>query len=475
MSHLHTLLADPSALVARLKLGALEPTELRRAVTRLGGQSAEGDDTMEHVAILQTRIIAAAEQGVLSRLSRRDVREGCKAFFSDPSPLASHAVAAAGLVGEVGRLQRRAAFFALIDAYLDAFDPGNGDFLALAERLTDMSDRWPWRPADTWPARIRAFALFDPARAPTRLANAILDGDGSAREVFEQAGLITVGRANGGLAEAAFRNACEMVGALRGDRAVAGQTTLIEWARDDRGQFNFPRAWPEFVTASLAPWEAVEPAEAHKSALLMMLESYGGGDPRAKPGKWRTVMDQSPGAYAVLLRWLTRASVLQFLDIVDRSMPDAEAKLMWSYRRAFWTSYLMGDGSGPKIDAAWVAFGSHGAQLARHSARQTGDQSFSAFGLQNDRSADQSALIIQIGDLLIVDWSHSAKYNVWRKGDKRQPVLFKQHYAAGELYSAPLQDNHSSPRTYTWQRKLARVIEGKIFFSEKPNWRPRRA
>ncbi len=206
-----------------------------------------------------------------------------------------------------------------------------------------------------------------------------------------------------------------------------------------------------------------------------MLERYGGGDPRAKPAKWRTVMDQSPGAYAVLLRWLTRASVLQFLDIVDRSMPDVPSKLMWSYRRAFWMSYLMGDGTAPTIDAAWVAFGAYGARLARKAAQESGDRSFSAFGLQYDKSADHAALIIKMGDLLIVDWSHSAKYNVWRKGDKRQPELFKDRYAIGELYSAPLQDSHSSPATYTWQKKLARVIEGKTFFSEKQSWRPRRA
>ena len=148
---------------------------------------------------------------------------------------------------------------------------------------------------------------------------------------------------------------------------------------------------------------------------------------------------------------------------------------MWSYRRAFWTSYLMGDGSGPTIDAAWVAFGQSGARLANTIAKESGDRSFSAFGLQNDKAPDQAALIIQMGDLLIVDWSHSAKYNVWRKGDKGRPALFKERYRAGELYSAPLQESHSSPSTYSWQKRLARIIEGRVFISEKPSWRPKRA
>lgn len=109
-----------------------------------------------------------------------------------------------------------------------------------------------------------------------------------------------------------------------------------------------------------------------KSALLEMLQRFGEGDPRAKPARWRTVMDKAPGAYAVLMRWLTRASVLQFLDIVDRLMPDSAAKLMWAYRRAFWMSYLLSDGNAPGIDAAWVAFGDEGERLAKRAARESG-------------------------------------------------------------------------------------------------------
>jgi hypothetical protein len=204
-----------------------------------------------------------------------------------------------------------------------------------------------------------------------------------------------------------------------------------------------------------------------------MLERFGGGDPRADPGRWRTVMDRAPGAYAVLMRWLTRASVLQFLDIVDRLMPDHASKLMWSYRRAFWMSYLLSDGSTPGIDAAWVAFGDDGARLARKTARETGDKSFTAFGKQNDKSAQHAALILQMGDLTIVDWSHTAKYQVWKRGQRGIPALFKESYRYGTLYNAPIQESHVSPRTYTWQRRLAKIIEGRTLFSAKPAWRPK--
>lgn len=475
MSHLASLVADPKLLVARMKVGALEPNELKRAVATLQAGATDNERATIDVAALQQRIAQLAAGHSLDQLSRRDLREGCRVLLHRPLPPAEDPEVLDGLLAQVEQNKRRAAFFAVIDAYLDGFDSENTTILNVAAKLEQMVSRWPWRPGDHWPDRLKEFSLLDPARAPEILARRILSGEEEPSKVFQNAGLDTAGRRFGGLAEAAFRTACHLVMRQTGNEAVTGQRILIEWARNDAGRFGFQRAWPQFVQASLVPWEVTEPSEAHKSALLEMLERFGEGDPRAHPGRWRTVMDNAPGAYAVLMRWLTRASVLQFLDIVDRLMPDHAAKLMWSYRRAFWMSYLLSDGNAPGIDAAWVAFGDEGARLAKQAARVSGDRSFSAFGRQNDKSGQHAALILKMGDLTIVDWSHSAKYQVWKRGQSGAPELFQPSYRYGALYNAPLQDSHSSPRTYTWQRRLAQIIEGRPFFSEKPAWRPRRA
>lgn len=475
MSHLANLVSDPKLLVARMRVGVLEPKELKQAVAALQAGSADSQRATIDVAALQERIAQLSASQTLDQLNRRDLREGCRSLFHGPLPPAEDPQVLRGLLAKVEQDKRRAAFFAAIDAYLDGFDSESTTILNVATKLGEMASRWPWRPDDHWPGRIREFSLFVPARGPEILARRILRGEDEPYKVLQSAGLDTVGRRFGGFAEAAFRHACHLVRRLTGPDAVAGQRILIDWARNDAGLFGFPKAWPEFVQASLTPWEVVEPSEVHKSALLEMLERYGEGDPRAHPDRWRTVMDNAPGAYAVLMRWLTRASVLQFLDIVDRLMPDAAAKLMWSYRRAFWMSYLLGDGNAPGIDAAWVAFGDDGARLAKQAARESGDRSFAAFGRQYDKSAQHAALILQMGDLTIVDWSHSAKYQVWKRGQKGAPKLFEQTYRYGALYSAPLQDSHASPRTFTWQRRLAQIIEGRPFYTEKPAWRPRRA
>lgn len=476
MNYLAELLADPRGLTARIRTGNIEPSEIRKAVEKLAdeesGRMRAGD---LDVGDLQNRIASLASNGELGTLNRRELRLGCQAMLNPPNPPAANEEALNGILQLVDQKKRRAAFFAVIDAYLDGFNADDETVLSLAKKLTVIKARWPWRDTDHWAAKIEDYSLLDPKKAPQLLAKRILAGDMRPRAVFKAAGLDTPGRRFGGLVEAAFRSACGIVRGLSGQKAVDGQRILIEWASDDAGKFGYQRSWPDFVEASLLPWEVTEPSEAHKSALIDMLERFGEGDPRTKPARWRTVMDRAPGAYAILMRWLTRASVLQFLDIVDRLMPDRGAKLMWAYRRAFWMSYLLGDGSAPSIDAAWVAFGDEGARMALRAARESDDRSFAAFGRQYDKSGQHAALILKMGDLTIVDWSHNAKYQVWGRHDNNAPELFRPIYSSGSLYCAPIQETHASPSSFYWQKRLAQIIEGRTFYSAKPAWKPKRA
>jgi len=474
MNYLAELLADPKGLTTRMRIGTIEPVEFRKAVEKLPNREASnmrGNDP--DIGDLQNRIARLASNGSLSALNRRELRLGCQAILNPPSPPAANEEALTGLLQLIEQNRRRAAFFAVLDAYLDGFSSDDENVLSLAKKLSVIKKRWPWRETDHWPAKIEGYSLLDPNKAPLLLARRILAGEMRPRDVFKAAGLDTPGRRFGGLVEAAFRVACGIVKGLSGQKAVDGQRILIEWAADDAGKFAYQRAWPDFVEASLLPWEVTEPSEAHKSALIEMLERFGEGDPRTKPERWRTVIDRAPGAYAVLMRWLTRASVLQFLDIVDRLMPDQEAKKMWAYRRAFWMSYLLGDGTAPSIEAAWVAFGYAGAKLADRASRESGDRSFEAFGRQHDKSDQHAALILKIGDLTIVDWSHNAKYQVWRKGDRGIPELFKPSYSVGSLYCAPIQEAHASPASFFWQKQLAGIIENKRFGGAKKAWIPK--
>ena len=80
---------------------------------------------------------------------------------------------------------------------------------------------------------------------------------------------------------------------------------------------------------------------------------------------------------------------------------------------------------------------------------------------------------MKIGDMTIVDWSHNGKCQFWRRGDANAPSLYQSSYHSA-LYGAPQQEVHASPATYSWQRKVAGIIEERQFYSERTSWRPKR-
>lgn len=472
MSHLADIVSNPAALSARLRVAAIEPVETRKAARVLRALPQHEDVTAVDVADLQQRVADAVRNQSLSNLTRREIREGGKLVLHPPFPIANDGDVVGGLLRFIDQSKRRAAFFAVVDAYLDRFEPGDPMVATLAAKLKPVAQGWSWRPEDRLPELLKQFSLLDPKAAPQKISDFLMDSDEDLDLLLNDVGL-GGGRRFGGLIEAAFRHACDTTAECKGAVAEMKQRRLMEWAKDDNGQLAYRKSWSAFVKAVLTPWKFAEPSEEHKAALINILEEFGGGDPRAKPEKWREVMDSVSDAYGVLIRWLTRASVRQFFDVVDRLMPDLEKKKMWAYRRAFWTSYLLSDGKVPSIDAAWVAFGEEGARLAKSTAHATGDNSFRAFGRQNDMSATHAALIMEIGDLTIVEWSHNGKYQVWKKRDPKAPKLFELSYRGGSLYSAPLSGSHSAPAYYNWQKKVAEIIEEKPVLEPRRSWRPR--
>jgi hypothetical protein len=343
-----------------------------------------------------------------------------------------------------------------LNSYLDAFSVDDPDVRRLAANLTRLTPRWPWREADTWQTKAKTFALFDPDMAPIRIGSAVVGSDQPTHAVLEGAGLNTDGRRRGGLAEAAFREACRMVAAGPVTPLLAAQSRLIDWGEFRAGGFAFPRIWPDFAAALLSPWAGREPPPAHKRLLVDSVLDYA-GDPRIRETRWRPVRQAREDAYRVIVQWLTKASVEQFFDIVSETMRDRPD--MWAQRRKFWTSYLKAD----LISAAWVAFGSAGANRADQAAARTGDKGLTMFGRLasgGGRTAEHAALIMQIGDLTVVEWSHNGSWNIWTRDAKRKPILFGHNekyeadYKPQELIGAPINGAHSG----NWQWTIADVI-----------------
>lgn len=453
MSGLARLLEAPDPFGARLKAKAVAPVRLKAAVEALAGDVGAFD--VEHLAAFQARVAQAVRAGEAATLSRRDLKDACQAFLHAPRLLARDPAVADGLIAAVETLRRQAAVLALLDAYLDGFSPRDGEVAALALRLRRLLDAWPWRARDLWRERDRAFALFDAPLAPAKIATAVLASLRPPVEILANAGLDTEARRRGGLAETAFGYACAAVAGVPGARAVVPQVRLVDWAGLDGQRLAYPRAWAAYARALCGPWRGIEPRDDHKAFVLDAALKVA-GDPRLNEAAWGPVRDEAPEAYDVLVRWLTRASIAQFFDIVSQSLSEPNEQRMWRQRRRFWTAWL----DQGLIGAAWVAFGSDGAERAHSAARSSGDEQLALFGRiasGRGRRPQQAALILEIGDLTVCDWSHNGEWNIWSADDRPHPRLFQRTYDPQTLRS-PREGLHGAHHS-GWEQKVRRVIQ----------------
>jgi hypothetical protein len=455
MTGLSQLLQNPERVLRRLKQDAPEPRDTQRWADKVG-QSDETSRTVEDVEALQNRVAQALDRGL--ELRARDVREVCKAYFHPPCPPGRDLELAAKLLDRVVEIQRRAPMLALIDTYLDRFDTEDADLRRLAVKLDALCPGWPWKEGTSWPSRAKTFDLFDPDKAPSRIAEAVLSADESPRQVLDSAGLHTDIRRKGGLAEEAFRRGCNIAAAMAGPPAQPVQERLVDWARMAGTPLAYPRAWPNYARSLFVPFRRMEPQEGHRRALIEAATAYA-GDPRINQARWRPIMEEHQDAYEVILRWLTKASVEQFFDIVSQTMRDRPD--MWKERRQFWTDYLRAN----LISAAWVAFGSDGAWRADDLAKRSNDPALKMFGRLasgSGKSPEHAALIMQIGDLIVVDWSHNGSWNIWPITAKGRPALFRQNsrgwsdYDARELMHAPINGPHTA--NGSWRSRVREII-----------------
>jgi len=453
MTLLKRAIGEERGLLLKLKVPSIAPSALTRVVESISGSGSNRN--AEEIASLQKRLFQTIQSSGAETLSRRDLREGCKVFLMPPTPLAQDRKVADSLINVVSLHGRRGAFFALLDTYLDGFHSNSPEIQHLAKRLSQLATVWPWRDSDKWPQRIRSYALLDPAEAPERISSTIMGSDEGVKPIMDIIGLTTKGRQLGGLSEAAFMRACKAISIQVGESVLQKQQRLIDWAILDGAKLAYPTSWPLFAAALFIPWRGGEPPASHKNKLIETAIEFA-GDPRINTAKWTRVKDAVPDAYNTLLRWLTKASVDQFFDIVTQSTDRLD---MWKERRRFWTRYLDAN----LIQAAWVVFGDRGASLARQAAHNTGDKGlvkFGRLGSGGGRTPEHAALMMRIGDLTIVDWSHNGRWNIWPKEAKKHPDLFRHNagfradYQPHELMNAPKYGSHVG----NWQYKVDEII-----------------
>lgn len=440
----------------KLALEVPGPRHSLAAVAGLSGKldtSALSETTVDEI---QKRLTTAYSRKNLSELTRRDLRQGCQVWFLGENPPGRDRPLATAVVKEVADRKLRAAFMALIDAYLDGFDEDDPHLVWLGEQLDMLARHWSWRDHDLWPERLARYPLFDPKRAVEKVSNDVMRAGADHRAILDDIGLNGSGRDRSGFEEAIFRAVCRMVSGKLGAEARDHQNWLIGWAQVREHTMAFPKAWPEFACALFLPWQKEAPPNDHRNRIMEAALQYA-GDPRITPVRWKAVEERFAAAYATVVRWLTEASVKQFFDIVSE-MLDGNDRTMWQARRKFWTAYL----DAGHIEAAWVAFGNTGADYALHAARTSGNPSLKMFGRivsGTGRSPQHCALLMKIGDLTIAEWSHNGSCRFWARGAANAPVLFRMGKYAGDYDARELMNSQDAIPHYSgWQARIALKI-----------------
>lgn len=302
----------------------------------------------ERLAALVARFRHACRQGTLDGLSAREWRDVVWGIWDGSEPLADIAVFFGALVERL-RAGSRSLCRKLVLSFLIAFDAAKKSVREIGGVLHNavMAHEWEWA------ARQQRFRLFEVDQAPVALAAFILESTTPIEALLREAG-ISGSRRFGGMEAAAFKHALRRL-RVRLEAGSANAMPLLnrvlDWAVIE-GQLAFPNLRREIAETLLLPWQVSTPAEALQERILAFLLRHL-KDPRIEPLKWQGVGDE---AMRVIRRWLTRAALEQFLQIVDKvAEPDH-----WRYRRAFWMAYY----EKKAIDEAWVVFAPAAEQIA---------------------------------------------------------------------------------------------------------------
>jgi hypothetical protein len=300
-----------------------------------------------------------------------------------------------------------------------------------------------------WKSAQDRFAVFDPMEGPDRAAQAVINAS-DPLEVERKIGLTGELSGPNGLAGAVH---IRVLLRLRDGL----ETSVIQTARLRRllesfeiiGGLRFEGKRTELADALLLPWIQIAPANDVQQCIFEFLISHL-KDPRLHPSRWHGASD---AAIAIIRRWLAKQTLEEFFQIVDQSAKDSH----WIYRRAFWLAYFRRG----VLDDAWMALGPQAARAA--------DNRFACGKLRSGDGVQpsHSLLLMEIGDLVIAEWSHDGKCRAWKRTHPRAPLLGRAQYTRGNIIIPSMQiaptyseDGivHRGSEAGRWQQRLADFI-----------------
>jgi hypothetical protein len=366
-------------------------------------------------------------------------------LWEGAAPPAEHEAFLRGFLHWVEMPWRRLQAARLAAAWTIAFDPGLKSMRLVSDWLARQAARLP----EPWPGLAAKFEIFSLEKAPGALADSFLAGAETASRFFQRLRL-PAGAAAGSLAIEVLAAAAAKVerrlaqeprlAARLCDLALLGTAFRLD-AAVGRAKRRARALRPALAEALLLPWQHEAPPPDVKATILAhLLRHYG--DARVTPESWEEV--QAP-ATALMRRWLTAETVAVYFRLVAQTKTTERKQL--AEREEFWTSCL------EQINDAWLVAG-------RHSLAMLGpDQP--AHGVLTGCRPDQSALLLGVGGMTILELSHEASESVWLPFNPLAPPLFRgadQPYWPAALGSGADFSSAYRKGNDNWQERLAKFI-----------------
>lgn len=320
-----------------------------------------------------------------------------------------------GLTERLVNMNWKPADRRLVLVWLDVFPrTAAASFLAQAARVAASRHDWPLREAG------ERLSLWDADAGPRALGRALKAKIAEGADptlVLDEAGLSSLPDA--GIVEAALDRLADDTAGAAPANTTRDVTALLDLLERLPGGSERQLS-PAIVHGLLAPWLSKAPGSELKVRLqAFMLARVG--DPRFKgAARWAALTKEMQArGYSradrlegMLRQWLIgEAFELFFKLLADTTDNPAQ----WQRRQKFWRRYL----DEGRISNAWFVLGSDAA----HWARSQGDRlKRGQYGqLSSGANAQQSALLLQIGELTIAEWSDNGSCCFWRPGASEMP------------------------------------------------------
>ncbi len=412
--------------------------------------------TAKNYNVIAERVINYIRAG--RELSRADLRDAAWCIWDTTPNLAEDPHVLAAYLRLVIRLDQVRPYRSLASSYILGFHPDRPHLHLIGRALAHFAEKagLPWSVAQ------RELAIFDPVGVFDTLAN--IHGGPAVRPAkrLEELRVGTMPR-GAGLEIALHRHALEALRTASNANPLSRLRLVELWATAEDGTLLDPSLTSIATDALLLAFRGETPDRDVRDRVIETAFHLV-GDPRFEPHKWQGNVT----AELIIRRWLGELSLRMFLDVVSRVSPPE----FWQQRRSFWEAVYRAS----LVDEAWVVLETEGAIFARKTFGE--HTAFARFvptaigGAGADIGRGVAVLMLKIGTLLIVDWSHGGPCLIWDlERETGAPDIYRRAYEATRFRKIPRGPEtieshaaqgifwHSGSDQFVWQDQVAGYLQ----------------